>query len=99
MLEGVIDRQGYSPHQITVDATLSASGGGDRYSFSVVANRTNLNDVVSKLTRKVMDALRLQSTAAAGSATEESLRFYNEAKWAVRWGLSEQAKAAAEAAW
>jgi hypothetical protein len=99
LLEGTLDRAGYVPGKITLDATLLPPSKGNPFQISITGSRTNLAAVVTELTSKVIEALHIQATVQSWSASAEAERYLSEANWAWRWGLAEQAKAAADSAW
>jgi hypothetical protein len=99
LLEGVIDRDGYSPDRMTINARLTPPKGGAAMQFEVSVNRTNLNEAVNDLAIKVMGALNLRSGATAWNAQDEAEEFFAEAKWAHRCGSFAEAQAASESSW
>jgi hypothetical protein len=99
LLEGVIDRDGYSPGQVTVDATLRPRGGGQPLTVRSLGSRTNLVEVVNRLAETVNAALKLRTASRPWGAADEAERFFQEAQWALKWNAARQAEAGAEAAW
>lgn len=99
LLEGVIDRDGYSAEQLTLDVRLVPPGGAAPIEISVRESRTNLPAVVDALSWKVMEALKLNPTRLRWNPSDESEQFFREATWAMRWKLFGQAQSASEAAW
>jgi hypothetical protein len=99
LLEGTIDPQGYSKQALTIGARLIPPGGGQSISIEVSGARTNLSEVIGELVSKVKGALKLSSTAPCFDAGEEAQKYYEEAKWALKWNAFQQTQAASESAW
>jgi hypothetical protein len=99
LLEGTIDRDGYSAETVTINARLIPPQGGTPLAIDVSGSRTNLPEVIRQLTARVLENLKLQSSAPAWNAADEANQYFEEAKWASRWGLHEVAQAACESAW
>ncbi len=99
LLEGTIDPQGYSKQTLTISARLIPPGGGQAIPIEASGVRTNLSEVTGELVSKVKTALKLRSAAPSFNAVEEAQRYYEEAKWALKWGAFQEAQAASESAW
>ena len=99
LLEGVVDQNGYSQDKITIDARLTPSKGGAPLLFAVSGNRTNFSEVINALADKVAQLLEVQTTVNEWSAADEAKQFYDEATWALHWGVYSEAQAAADSAW
>jgi TolB-like protein len=99
LLEGTVDRNGYSRSNLTVSARLTPPKGGQAIAFEVGGARTNLAAVVHQVTEKVTGLLKVESAAPAWDAADEAEQFFNEADWALKWGLCRAAQAAADSAW
>ena len=99
LLDGTIDQNGYSPETITITARLTPPKGGAPLLFEVSGSRTNLSEVINRLAAKVTELLNVNSTVPQWTATNEAAQFYDEARWALRWGVYSEAQAAAESAW
>jgi TolB-like protein len=99
LLDGTIDRAGFSPDFMMVNARMIPPRGGEPILIEVRANRTNYAEVVNQLADKVVAALKIKPNPKAWNAEDEAARFFNEAKWDLIWGFYPQAKAADEAAW
>jgi hypothetical protein len=99
LLEGTIDPQGFSSQTLTISARLIPPGGGQTIPIEVGGARTNLSEVTGELVSKVKAALKLSSTATCFDAGEEAQRYYEEAKWALKWSAFQEAQAASESAW
>jgi hypothetical protein len=99
LLEGTIDRDGYSPEKMTISMQLTPPRGGAVQQIELSVSRTNLNGAVNELAEKVIETLKLKQGSTPWNAADEAEQFFFEAKWAYRWGLLSQAQAATESAW
>jgi hypothetical protein len=99
LLEGTIDRDGYSKETVTLSARLVPPKGGAPVSIEVSGSRTNLSEVINRLAAKVADGLKLGTRSAPWNAADEAAQYYEEAKWALKWGVFREAQAASESAW
>jgi TolB-like protein len=99
LLEGTIDRDGYSPDKITISARLVPPKGGDPVPIEVSGSRTDFPGVINQLADKVRDDLKLAGTAASWNPADEAQKYFEEATWALKWGLLEQAQSASDSAW
>jgi Ca2+-binding EF-hand superfamily protein len=99
LLEGVVDQNGHSQETITINARLTPPKGGSPLAFAVAGSRTNLADVINQLAAKVDEALKVSSNVKAWDAADEAAQYFEEAKWALRWGIHPEAQAAADSAW
>ncbi len=99
LLDGTIDRNGYSPDFVTVSARMIPPKGGEPILIEASGSRTNYGEVIAQLADKVVATLKINPTPAVWNANNEAARFYNEAKWDLTWGFYPQARTAAAAAW
>lgn len=99
LLEGVVDQNGYSTETVTINARLTPPKGGAPLQFEVSGSRTNLAEVINQLAAKVDEALKVSSTVKEWNATDEAAQYFDEAKWAMRWGVWKEAQATADSAW
>ena len=99
LLEGVVDQSGYSKDTVTINARLTPPKGGTTLPFAVSGARTNLVEVINQLAAKVNEVLKVSSTAPAWNAADEAAQYFDEAKWAIRWGVLPEAQAAADSGW
>jgi hypothetical protein len=99
LLEGTIDRDGYSPQTVTINARLIPPQGGAPLTIDLTGSRTNLPEVIRQLTSRVLENLKLQPSARGWNPADEANQYFEEAKWASRWGLHELGQGAAESAW
>src|ERR1017187_9712453 len=99
LLEGVVDQNGYSKDSITINARLTPPKGGAPLLFEVSGSRTNYSEVINRLAAKVVELMGVSSAVKEWSAADEAAQFFDEAKWALRWGVFSEAQAAADSAW
>jgi len=99
LLEGTVDRDGYSPETMTISVRLTPPRSSTVQQIELSASRTNLNGAVNELAEKLIKTLKLSPGSAPWNATDEAEQFFSEAQWAYRWGLLSQAQAASESAW
>jgi len=99
LLEGVVDQNGYSKETVTINAQLTPPKGGTPLLFEVSGNRTNLSEVINQLAAKVNEALKVNPTVPEWNAADEAAQYFDEAKWALKWGVYSEAQAAADSAW
>ena len=99
LLEGTVDQNGYSPNTITINARLTPPKGGGMILMEASGSRTNLAEVINQLAAKITDALKINSQVKPWNASDEAAQFFEEAKWALRWGTLSEAQAAADSAW
>jgi hypothetical protein len=99
LLEGIVDQNGYSRDIITIDARLDPPKGGAPLLFQVSGSRTNLAEVINQLAANVVKLLNVKSTAPEWNPADEASRFFDEAKWALKWGAYPEAEASADSAW
>ncbi|HAO79596.1 MAG TPA: hypothetical protein DCQ92_11595, partial [Verrucomicrobia subdivision 3 bacterium] len=99
LLEGVVDQNGFSQETVTINARLTPPKGGSLMLLEVRGARTNLAEVINQLAVKVNTALQVSSTVTEWNAVDEAQQFFEEANWALRWGVFVEAQVAAESAW
>ena len=99
LLDGVVDQNGYSKETLTINARLTPPKGGVPMLIEVSGNRTNLSEVINQLVVKVDDVLKINSAVKEWNAADEARQYFDEAKWALKWGVFSEAQAAADSAW
>ena len=99
LLDGVIDRDGYAPEKVTVNARLSPPNGATPLAVEVSGSRTNLPEVVDRLVARIMEALKRKPNAVSYTTAEEAALYLDEAKWAFRWRMLDEAQEASESSW
>lgn len=99
LLEGVLDRDGYSREQITVNSRLVPPAGGMPIEIAVAGPRNALAKVVEQLAVKILESLRRTPTVPEWKSEEEAAKFFDEARWALKWGMTREAQSASESAW
>ncbi|HXI71292.1 MAG TPA: hypothetical protein VNN22_13125 [Verrucomicrobiae bacterium] len=98
LLDGVVDQNGYSKEDVTINARLTPPKGGQPLLFEVSGSRTNLAEVVNRLAVKLSELLKVNSASKEWNAADEAEQYFNEAQWALRWGIFAEAQTAAESA-
>lgn len=99
LLDGTLDRNGYSKDVITISARLVPPKGGTPLQIEVSGSRTNLADVINQLADKVRESLKLAASVAPWNAADEAQKYFEEATWSLRWNLLRQAQSASDSAW
>ncbi len=99
LLEGVVDRNGISASTLTLDVRLVPPTGGAPAPFQITSSRTNLAEAVNLLAAKVASLLELKANAPEWAPAEEAANYFDESKWALRWGAWAEAESAADSAW
>jgi hypothetical protein len=97
VFDGVIDRDSYSPDTMTIDVQLTPPGGAP-IAIRASGRRIDPGEVIDRLAEKIALTLKLQVQGSWNPA-QEAERFFDEARWAIRWGLFRQAEGAAESSW
>ncbi|HUS36226.1 MAG TPA: ankyrin repeat domain-containing protein [Verrucomicrobiae bacterium] len=99
LLEGSIDREGFSPQTVTLNTRLVPPQGADPISIDLAMSRTNIPALVDALVEKIIPALKPGSHPAPWNPLEEADKYFEEAQWAYKWGLIPQAQGSAESSW
>ncbi|MDR3457389.1 MAG: CsgG/HfaB family protein [Verrucomicrobiae bacterium] len=99
LLEGVVDQNGHSQETVTINARLTPPKGGAPVLIEAAGSRTNLTEVINQLAAEVNAALKISTTAPEWKAQDEAAQYFDEAKWALRWGVVPEAETAADSAW
>ena len=99
LLEGVINKDGEQADRVTVHGRLIPPGGGAASAVQVTGGRGELPQLVNELAGKIFSALNRSPVATAWGTAEEAGKYFEEARWAARWGMTAEARAAADAAW
>ena len=99
LIEGTIDPQGFNSNQVTVDIQITPPDKKNVIALEVSGARSNLTQVINDLALRIAGSVSKGSVSAKWSANDEAERYFEEAKWMLRWGMSQEARAASEAAW
>ncbi|NBV23280.1 MAG: hypothetical protein EBS05_15335 [Proteobacteria bacterium] len=99
MLEGVINKDGEQAGRVAVLGRLIPPGGGVATQVQVEGDPAELPRLVNELAGKVFTVLHQPPTDASWGTPEEAAKYFEEARWASRWGMRPEARAAADAAW
>jgi hypothetical protein len=99
LLDGTIDRDGYSKEVVTVHARLAPPQGGASIALAVEGARTDLSGVIDQQARKIMESLKRSSSIAVWKPDAEAATYLEEGRWAMRWGSYGEAQTAFACAW
>ncbi len=99
LLEGIVDRDGFSKENLTVSARLVPPGGGAPVNIEINGSRSNLSEAIERLAAKVRACLNLDGRNVSWNPTDEAKQFCDEAQWAVKWKMIREAQMASESAW
>jgi ankyrin repeat protein len=98
LLEGSIDRDGYSPATVTLNARL-VPPNGPPVTIDLATDRTNVVELLEKLTGRVLAVVKPGIQAPPWNAGQEAEQYFSEAQWAHRWSALAQAQGAVESSW
>ncbi len=99
LLEGTIDPRGFDSNRVTVTVQITPPDKKNVIALEVFGARSNLTPMINELASRITGSVSKGSVNVGWSATDEAERYFEEAKWMLRWGMSEEAKTASEAAW
>jgi curli biogenesis system outer membrane secretion channel CsgG len=99
LLDGVLDQEGFHAEHTKLNARLSSAGGGAVIALEVSGSRTNLPEMAEALVGQVLTALHRETSTSEWRPLAEAEQYCQEARWALRWGLQSEARAASESAW
>jgi hypothetical protein len=99
LLDGVVDQDGFQAGQAKLNARLVSAGGGAIVNLEVSGSRTNLAGLTEALVGQILKALHREGSGGDWQPLAEAEQYRQEANWALRWGLSREARAASESAW
>ena len=98
IIDGTINRDIVSQSGVTIDARVAAPNV-PAIQVRVDGRRESLPDLANKLVTNILARIGRKAAVPAWQAAEEAERFLQEAQWAARWGLWQQARDAADASW
>jgi len=99
LLDATVDQNGYSRDTVTINVRLTPPKGATPLTFEISGSRTNLAEVINSLAIRVAGLLSTSLSLKEWGATDEATQYLDEAKWALKWGINEEAQAAVESAW
>ena len=99
LIEGELDKSGFNRDRMTLSARLISPKGGTSIPLEVEGPRGDLTVIVESVTAKVLTGLHVSPGTNDWRPQEEAEQFYEQAKWAQRWGLAREAQEAIESAW
>jgi hypothetical protein len=98
LIEGALDRDGYSAEQATIHARL-VPARGPAVEAQVAGHRNDPTALVERLTDQILTALQRKRLAAEWNPNEEASRYLEESNWQLKYGTVREAQTAAETAW
>jgi hypothetical protein len=88
-----------APVRLTINARLTPAKGGAPVLIEVHGTRANPAEVINALAAKVNEALKISSNIKEWNVGDEAAQYFDEAKWAMKWGVYPEAQMAADSAW
>jgi hypothetical protein len=98
LVEGALDRDGFSAEQATIHARLMPARG-PAIEVHVAGRRNDPTALVEQLTDQILRALQRKRSAAGWNPNEEASRYLEESTWQLKYGTVREAQVAAETAW
>ena len=83
---------------MTVNARLIPPNSGAPVAIDIKGSRDRFADLVGPLATQIGQALKI-TAGTAWSPQDEAKKFFEEAQWALKWGMSKQAVSAVESCW
>lgn len=99
LLEGTIDRDGSSADTLRLDLRLTGPGGSPTSDISLQGPRDQLPALMDRLAARVLEVLLRPAEPVVWKPDAEATRFLDEARWAFKWSLWPEARAASDTAW
>ncbi len=99
LFDATIDRDGYAKDTATIHARLVPPYGGAAIEIIVTNRRSAPLLIADQLAAKIMEALQRTNVLMEWNPRDEAVKYFEEAKWALRWRMFDEAQAAAESAW
>jgi hypothetical protein len=99
LVEGVLDRDGFDPKKITVNARLIPPQGGSPVPIDLSGPAADPAGIVEALVGKVLAVFKRQPSSRDWKPLAEADQYFQEATWALRWGMMREAQQASESAW
>jgi curli biogenesis system outer membrane secretion channel CsgG len=97
LLDGTVNREGVSNDEVTLAIRLRAPSG-EAHEVNSSGKRDQLADLVEKTVALILEKLRLASKAD-WNREREAAQHAEEADWALRWKMYDEAQAGADSAW
>jgi hypothetical protein len=99
ILDGIIDKDGIVPGKVTLSMTLQPPNNRPKVQFEVSGDKQDLPGLVELMMAKLLPAITGKAAAGSWNADEEAGQYADEALWAMKWKLPQEALMAAETAW
>lgn len=99
LLEGIINKEGFRTNVVTLSGRIVPPDKTNFTTVEVSGARTNLAGIINDLAIRILAVVKRNGAAAEWNPLAEAERYWEEAKWAFRWGMFKEAAAACEASW
>jgi hypothetical protein len=97
LIDGTVNPTGIQPNIVDLKVRLQTPGSPAQQ-IVLRGARTNLTGLIDQLTIKLLEKLNATARKQWDPASEAS-QHLDEAEWALRWKMYEEAQAAADSAW
>lgn len=97
LLDGTVNREGLSPDRVTIAARLQLAGG-EVDTVEIAGVRSDLPGLIDRLVAGLLAKLKL-SARGIWEPEIEAAHYLDEAQWALRWKMYDEAQSAADSAW
>jgi hypothetical protein len=98
LIDGTVNKLGYSTNQITIEGRVVPPGAQKTNIVQIAGKPSELPQMIDQFVREVLKSAEGTATSSWDPAAEAA-RYFEEAGWALRWGLLSEAQSAADAAW
>ncbi|MDB6016425.1 MAG: Calcium-binding EF-hand-containing protein [Pedosphaera sp.] len=99
LLDGLIDKDGYAKDTVTISGRLVPPDKTNITIIEVTGRRADLPALINETATRILAGLREGAPSAEWKPAEEATQYYDEARWALKWGMLKEAQAASESAW
>lgn len=99
LIEGTIDPHGLQTNQLTLDIQITPPDKKNIITLEVSGPRTNLSQIINDAAVRITSALHKETPNTNWKPEDEAERYYQEGTWMLKWGMFQESRAAAEAAW
>jgi TolB-like protein len=86
LLDGIIDRDGFSTDKVTLNARLVPPQGRAPLLIEISGSRTNVSGIIRQLAVQVLDYLQVSSGATPWNPSDEAKQYEDEAQALMRIG-------------
>jgi len=99
LVEGAINPDGYASNIVRIRLHLKTPEASADESFEASSPPSGLPRVMDDLVQRLLRRVTAHNSPNTWQPEEEANRYYEEAKWALRWGMFTEAESASESAW